>query len=389
MAIRFFLITMLIEVCEDVLKKALKQSDKDYTLAVETLRHLTWSIRKNHHLVYFPALCQETIDLLDSILNGNEIAAIKHSFSKRQDLQRISVLVQFRIKVTFESVTKREYDTIIINPVDDNQFELFEECHLLTENLLDAEFYRYFALSYQKKNRINEGAYKTASYALQGGGATTRQVFLYECTLGQHLCLAILDSDKKWPNYHGYGQTAKDFESDYNKYVTDKGVPLACHYYIMNETNEVENLIPKDVLCVFSNSAQKSFIVNHPNALPWFDIKKGLEYSLLYDKADAFNEWKTVFPNELDWVLLASIKSSSIDVNDFETKIDANGFKPIVQPWGSSILDNVLHPDRKHQIKFDLKKVDITKLPQNQQNEWNEIGRLVFNWCCCFAKKIY
>ena len=383
MAIRFFIIEMFIEVHDDVLRKALKPSDNDNEQAVEALRHLLWSIRRNRHLIFFPSLSQSYIDRLGEILNSNEIIAISHSFSKRQDLRSISGLLRFRVIVSFEIETKRIGDVIQINPRTNKSFELFEECHLLTENILDAEFYKYFAIAYQKKNRINECAFQTCYYSLQGGGATTKQVFLYECKLGHHLCLAILDSDKKWPSYNGYGPTAQSLIDEYN--TLNGG--LTCHYYVMNETNEVENLIPIEIMNVFSTSKQKLFLSTYPAALPWFDFKKGLEYRLLYDKDEAFNEWKKVFTT-IDWARLANLKSSSSGVDEFLSVVNKNGFQPIVEPWGASLLENVLYPS-KHRYKYNLKTVDIDRLSESQKKEWLAIGSLIFNWCCCFGRKIF
>lgn len=389
MAFRLFSITMFIEVSEGVLRIAQRNSDKEHIRAVETLRQLSWAIRKNHHLVFFPSLNKDKVDGLKGILNDNELAAIQYSFSKKNDLLKIKSLLPCYALVSFDEVTSRRGNIILINPWKDNNYELFEKCHLLTENLIDSEFYQNFAVAYQRSNHIVLEAFRTSFYALQGGGAATKQVFVYECKLKEHFCLAILDSDKKWPNYKGYGQTANLFEEEYNQYVKDNGLPIACHYYIMNLANEAENLIPIEVLKKHSNNDQKEFLNNYPSALPWFDLKKGLEYRLLYDKPDAFNEWRNVFPNEMDWPHLASLISQSQDVNIFLSKIQSEKIKPIIKEWGISLLNNVLHPDRKHQNMYNLRSVDLSRLSPEQKSEWATIGSLVFNWCCCFSKKMY
>lgn len=380
---------MFIEVCDDVLRKALKSSDKDNEQAIETLHQLSWAIRRNHHLVYFPSLTQNDIDNLNGLLNQRDTAAIRHSYSKKRDLKGMLNLVKIHVELSFEFPTQRTDDVIKINPKEAGQFELFEECHLLTENLLDAEFYKYVALSFLKDNRIDECVFNMAYYPLQGGGVTTKQVFLMECELDQHLCLAILDSDKKWPNFNGYGQTASVFVNSYKDHKKKKGIPLASHYYVMDNTNEIENLIPIEVLKHFSSKDQKAFLTAHFSVMPWFDIKKGLEYQLLYEKDEAFREWKGVLPKVMNWTKLEAEKAKSIDAQEFDNRIKKAGFKPVVQPWGTSILDNVLHPDTKHKNKYDLKKIDLDRLLQEQQQEWKAIGGLIFDWCCCFTKKLY
>lgn len=376
-------------VCDDVLKKAVRTSDKDNEMAIEVLRHLSWAIRRNRHLVFFPTLSLALIERLGQILNKNETAAIRHAFARRQDLKQMTGIVHCHVEVSFEEETHRAGDTIYVNARNQGGFELFEECHFLTENLLDAEFYKFFASVYQKMNRIDECVFKTTYFPLQGGGATIKQVYKYECETGNHFCLAILDSDKKWPNYDGYGETARSFEEEYNDYVKRQGVPLACHYYVMEKTSEIENLIPIDILKVYSSSDQKSFLASHQKSMPYFDIKKGLEYRLFYEKDDALIEWRKEFPAEIDWPQLIEIKSKSVDGEDYDNQLKRAGFKPIVQPWGANILDRVLNPERKYKSQYDLKKINTTRMLQAQQNEWNIIGQLVFSWCCCFVRTMF
>lgn len=384
-----FLCRMFIEVCDDVLRKALRPSDKENIYAVEALRQLAWAILKRHHLVFFPSLTFDDIKRLGDVLDKNEIAAILHSFSRKNDLLVLSGMLQFKVVVSFEKESGRDGGIIKIKPGRESVIELYEECHLLTENLLDADFYRHFAVAYQKNNRIDVCAFRISFYSLQGGGATTGQVFLYECRLGQHLCLAILDSDKKWPNFSGYGPTAHEFINDYNEYLVDNSSPLACHYYVMEEVNEIENLIPIVVLKVHSSSKQKSFIDHNLSAMPWFDIKKGFDYRSLYDKQDAFDEWKKLFLSNPDWNLLESLKMTSKDSDDFLSKVKDAKFNSFIDGWGSPILDNVLYPKGQYKNKYSLKNVNLNILTPEQRKEWLVIGSLVFNWCCCFGNTVY
>ena len=379
---------MLIVVNDDVLKKAQEKKDRDNEIALETLRHLSWSIRRNHHLVFIPSLNEASLKNLEACLNTNDLKALRFSYSKKQDLKVIRNILNYRIEVSFEHETALDGSIIKINPGRTNSLELFEECHLLTENIIDSSFYDYVALAYLKNNNIDAHTFKINYYPLQGGGVTTKQVFIFECKAGQHLCLSILDSDKKWPNHADLGDTASSLKREYEKYVGQSGKPIACHYYIMENTSEIENLIPPYILKYFSNTNQISFLNKESSALPWFDIKKGFDYQLLYND-DACREWKKVLPSMIDWNCIDKIKKESIDVCDFIKRIKSSGLKRVVDPWGSTILYTVLHPDTKHQCKYSLKNVDLNKLTPEQQKEWNTIGNIIFNWCCCFSKTVY
>lgn len=378
---------MLIEVQDDVLKKALKESDPEHEQAVEALRHLAWSIRRNHHLVFFPSLDLQMLNGLEKYMNKVEIKAIRHSYSRRQDLKVLLGFLTYHVLVSFSINTTLNGNVICINP-GDSQLELFEESHLLTENILDATFYEYVAQAYQKLKRIDEHSFRINYFPLQGGGSTTGQVFVEECKRGQHLCLAILDSDKKWPNYDGFGPTANRFSECYSNYISRNVEPITCKYCFLQKVNEIENLIPLYIIKVFSNTKEKEFIDNYPDALPWFDMKKGLEYRML-DNKEAFDGWKQVIPDKVDWDIIDSIIKASRDHDDYVNNLSTAGLKPVVEPWGKSILENVLFPKPAQQRRYDLQNIDWRKLTPPQKQDWETIGSLIFNWCCCFRKTVF
>ena len=152
----------------------------------------------------------------------------------------------------------------------------------------------------------------------------------------------------------------------------------------MSKVREIENLIPFNILEMFSNKKQKDFLEQHNNVLSFFDMKVGLEYRLLYN--DAFYKgWKKAFPNEIKWAQIDYFKANSTSQKDFEEK--TKDLPKLVDEWGSTILKNVLRPtakkqkDAKHKL-FEIKEKDLTP---SQKEEWDNIGKYVFSWCCCFT----
>lgn len=373
---------MLIEVSENVLKKALDNNDNDHEQALEIIRHLCLAIRKNSHLIHIPQLSSDSINSFAQFLNRAETKALTLIYGKRRDLNAIATLVYIKMVISYDEVSRRENGTIYVNPSMSSQVELYEECHLLTENLQDAEFYRIVSKVVQKTRRIDTAVYQTNYYPVQGGGITIKDVYKLECLLGHHLCLAILDSDKKWPNCKENGNTAKKFEEEMHSTTS----PLLCEHYIMSEVSEIENLIPVDVLSRFSSPSQKAFLKNYNHVLPWCDVKKGLEYKILYDKT-AYEEWKKEFPTEVDWATVDELRSSSKDKKDYEGKVKQRQFPAVYDPWGAQILSKILYPDSKHALKYDLYSTDLTKLHPNQKAEWQEIGWRLFSWACCFVRR--
>lgn len=156
----------------------------------------------------------------------------------------------------------------------------------------------------------------------------------------------------------------------------------------MKRVSEIENMIPIDVLSRFSSPKQKSFLKNHYKVLPWCDMKKGLEYKILYDKT-AYKEWKKEFPTEVQWVAVDTLIASSKDKKDYEKKVKQTQYPLAYAPWGSTIMTSILYPDRNHSGKYDLYSTNIAKLHPNQKAEWEEIGWKIFCWTCCFTRKIY
>lgn len=377
---------MFIEVADDVLRKALRPSDSENEEAVECLRHVALAIRRNCHLVYLPSLDANMLKELENILNKAEIKALTFSFSKKNNLRVIKQYLTIRIEISFLSETAKDGDVIRIKPEKNSKIDLFERCHLLTENLLDAKFYNYVSFSFQKRNRIDECVFGISFYPLQGGGVTIKDVYMMECGLGRHFCLTILDSDKKWPNFIGYGDTATKFEQEYNGYLAKHNDPITCTYYVMQNTNEIENLIPIQILNHVSSPAQKRFLAQHPNAIPFFDIKKGFELKLLF-KGNAIREWRIILPDETDWDELERLKTVSANDIEFVENATNAGVKFNAQPWGTSILDKIVNPETRKKVTINLKKIDFDSMLAAQRTEWDAIGKMMFSWCCCFVNK--
>lgn len=379
---------MFIEVSTDVVNKSLDSSDVDRDVAIETLRELSLAVRRNHHLVFIPYLSVDIINKMSAFLNKNELVSLKFCYKKRRDLYELRNSIQLKCVVSFLEKTRCADNVIYLNPKQVDCFEFNEESHLLTENILDSEFYAIMAKVYQKNNRIDSGIFKTHFFPVQGGGATIKDVYLLECRLGEHFCLCIIDSDKKWPNCKRVGQTAQEFETATKKWNEERGMPVFSDYYIMRNTSEIENLIPHSVLKHFSSLQQQSFITNHHEDLLWLDIKKGLEYKILYN-VEAYDEWKTAIPNEVPWNDIDQIKMASADEKDYKQKVVEANLPVIINPWGGRILEKVLHPDSRHVGKYNLFETDLTTLTTGQRAEWLTIGSLIFNWCCCFTNKIF
>lgn len=378
---------MLIVVKQDVIEKAINSKDIDNKIAINTLKKVLLSVKWRKHIVFAPDLTEEDIQKLEgnNNLTPEELELLKYVHSKRQNSYGILGKLSHYVILSFCSHTHIDNKNVFINPNSSADFELYEETHLITENILDSEFYSRAICNYfLKTNKLGADCFYTSFYPVQGGGATIADVLNCELDMGQHFCFAIVDSDKKYADCKSEGDTAKGIRKTVKEYEKNNGQkPFHIGFYVMSKVREIENLIPFCILELFSNNTQKVFLEQHSNVLSFFDMKVGLEYKILYDN-DVYKGWKKAFPNEVNWAQIDTFKANSTSQKDFEEK--TKNLSKLVDEWGSTILKKVLNPKVKKQKDaiyklFEIKEKDLTP---DQKEEWDNISKYVFSWCCCF-----
>ena len=378
---------MLIVINQDIVEKAINSKDVDNKIAINTLKKVLLSVKWRKHIVFAPDLTEEDIHKLtgNNYLTPEELDLLRYVHSKRQNSYGILGRLSHYVMLSFFVDTHIDSNIVYINPKYDVDFELYEETHLITENILDSEFYSKAVCKYfLKTNRLSDECFSTSFYPVQGGGATTSDVLNCELDLKQHFCFVIVDSDKKYPDCESEGDTAKGIRETVKEYEDNNGQkPFHIDFYVMSKVREIENLIPFCILKLFSNKTQKNFLEQHSNVLSFFDMKDGLEYRILYDN-NVYNGWKTAFPDEINWAQIDTFKANSTSQKNFEEK--TKNLSKLVDEWGDTILKNVLNPKTKKQkdAKYKLFEIKEKDLTPDQKEEWDNIGKYVFSWCCCF-----
>lgn len=382
---------MFIVICQDVIEKSINSSSTDNSYAVDALKKVLLSVKWCKHVVFAPKLREEDISRLENILTKEEVSLLAFVHSKRLDLNSLMNRLSIIAYITFKAIEKKDNRIIVINPKHYKSFELYEETHFIVENILDSVFYKNVVCKYyQKINKLPPQCYSVEFYPVQGGGSTISEVLKYEIDKMQHFCLVIVDSDKKSINDRKEGDTAKGIRSvvlSYKKKTNQ--LPFNVDYYIMSKTREIENLIPKCILDIFSNKSQREFLEKHNKSLAFFDFKLGMEYKMLYNN-DVRRIWKIEFPDDIEWEQIDAFKAASKDQVDFEAKLKEQKLSIIFEGWGKNILNTVLNPvKKKHQdLIYKLYEINETELTQYQKYEWENIGKNVFSWCCCFRKTV-
>ena len=385
MANRFFSVTMLITICQDVIERGINRKDDENLYAIETLKKLLMSVKWRKHIVCVPDMDENDIDSLAPLLTKEEFKLLSFIHFKRQDTVPLIGRLSIYTKITFLEETKKTDNVIILNPRTHTDFELYEETHFIVENIIDAQFYTHVICKcFQERFKFGPDCFTFEYYPVQGGGATISDVLKNELTLKQHFCLVVCDSDKKYEESREEGDTAKGIRKVFSENTTKGDNPFHADFYVMSRVREIENLIPFCILDFYSNPSQKEFIACHQNHLSFFDMKIGFEYRILYDK-DVYEGWKRVFPNEIEWDQIDIYKADANNYNEFCDKVKM--MHPLVDGWGKNLLKSILNPDTKTRKdnQYKLYAISDGQLTNNQKEEWDTIGKQVFSWCCRFT----
>ena len=225
---------MLIEIGKDIVEAAQKEDEE----AMRILNYLGMAFRNKKHIVFSnPPLLQAIIKIDKLPIETKNVFVYilgKYSTVIRPLLDEL----QFCTKLMLTGKSERRSDIILMNLNDFKDFELYEETHLLAENIFDCKFYHQIGLHYIKENQLREVS--SCLFSLQGGGAASCRVYREEANRKQHFCIALMDSDK------GYPKCTKVADTTYGKvkWEDDTLRPTNCICEKLQYTREVENLIP-------------------------------------------------------------------------------------------------------------------------------------------------
>jgi hypothetical protein len=364
---------MYIEISRELVTSA----EKGNKQAIEMLVRLSLAIKYGKHIVFAGLKLLDRIIKLPSLDNLERIQyqKIRNHYSVIGSLCR---KLDFKAVVLITGENCRTRHRLLINACKADKLEVYEECHLLTENLQDGEFFEILVKEYIK----TLGTTSPISYMPQmGGGNTISKVYKMEIDRGQHFCLAILDSDKKYPTA-GFGDTFKALKKeDKEKYLGDAGedgqYAFNCSFYVMKDLRELENLIPLEVLKGMNNVNSLPLMQMNFD-MSYHDMKEGLLASKINvgDYQTYLDNLFSSYPNivkEIDFY--AEYRQLCSCKEEYEKDC---GRVKVVEGLGSRIMEHVLDS-----AKPALLSSNFSNMSYSQQSEWLGIGKKVFEWCCC------
>ena len=369
---------MLIEINEDIIDTAIEKKDLPINDALDLLLMIAYCCRRGKHIVYVPCLRTNTTKMNSLIgLIGLSNAGALNSFNNKVsgakqlfDNLSVKAIISYNNPI---KITDNESCRIIwLNPLEHTSFEPWIETYVLTENLIDSEFFSYLIRYFLKIKNLRDAKYNF--YPLMGGGDTMRKVLENEILISRHFCLTLADSDKLYPN-DVIGSTANKV-----KELMEQN-PFNCGLYVMSNVREVENLIPRKIVNKLCVGKDLSIFDKDPS---FFDMKLGLCLVDLY-RDEVCSYWKDLLQNNELFQERDDIKARCNEKKQYDLEIKGKGH--LLPGFGSDILALALNKTDKQKKKLDSKNdlYSITKRDLNtfQQREWEAIGKEMFSWTCC------
>lgn len=360
---------MLYYIDESVVMAA-KEGD---TLVIDRLKDLEYAWRKGQCLVTSSRQSFNSLQEIKELGSYHLMAKFAQGVhSLYATLDFFVVLVYHTQNVMALQQFANKYSILDISDLDDPK--KISVNYLVCENVKDSAFYLY-GTNFMMANQM-EPTYTINVIEGNGGGGTIVEVLdRYK----DYPCLAICDSDKKYP-LCPIGETLLGV-TEYVKATHRRLLWL----YALN-VHELENLIPFDVIQkvrntkVGRNKINKLKIINDAencsSFLQYFDFKKGISSELMAKIYKVDYSFYNVCKSALQL-------TGAFDVN-LEKNIASNKkcTKVLMQGFGEDVLKESL----EYMGNNNLNSSDF-KLRECQSEDWKRISNMVWSLGCAMKPR--
>lgn len=357
---------MLIEISSNITFDDLTDDE------IQALEFIAHAFKAGNHMLIANL---ETLEFLAAWENIKEYTrAIYNRLSKKWvQLGILDNLVTCKIVVGkfngIHAIYDAGGDPIIINvPLEKININFFSPTTLMLEDSNDEATYELITNWYLSVEKSLSNIENTYSYRFQsgGGGRTFINYGRFQNT-NDGLILCVVDTDRKYP-LDELGATAQKTLA-----IDDNNFPLS--RLIVLDVHERENLIPfsiykkaHDENSTLDGNLRNSFLAlksikDHPEALSFFDIKKGIMCKKINDPQNI--EFKNYWSSLLNSFFLVTHACRNQECD----KVFVFGFP-------KNIIENEINI-----FKSAPKAIDVE--PQLKQH-WIKIGQNIINWCLCY-----
>lgn len=363
---------MLFYIAPEVI--SLAQSDDSET--IKLLNRLGHSRYNDFNIILAE---REGLDILRNLesLDRSAKRSYHEAYIKLTSLFTLLDIIGLQIHVVHgtKEILNIEGKTIIKIPYTElNIGTHFFGTSILFENISEQRFYNHITDWYRNVNSLR--SIESSYQPLNGGGNCISDVFLDIQKRGDRFCLAILDSDQKYPNSN-FGDTAKRLI----KIFVETGF---CNFLVIN-TRECENLAPLNILQeICQGNVDWELGIDEirmihevmPSAILYVDYKKGFKEKNIYDSAnpDFINFYKTILQStglltEEQYEIIRTREEESFKTNN----------RVIIHSIGHEVLDRIIE-------NLDVKRTNNLTVsnhsPENLLQEWSRIGKQILDWTC-------
>lgn len=348
---------MVVFVCEDIIKSLGNTNDPNHEHAVRIFNEVSLaSLRCKHYVLIENFLSWKINKIIEDTSSEKTFLSLKQSNTSKS----LSILgyVNVVLAISFQNINRLKsqpwYDAhslLTLDPSKNKVLEVFEETHLLTENLNDGLLFKEITNRQLKKKKLSS-VISISFFNRLGGGNTICDVYDQEKKSGEHLCVTIVDSDKKHPTGKE-GDTATELR----KHLDAKWI--YSDHHIMKDLSEIENLLP---IKFYKSKSNVNLLKRLSKIdLSFYDLKCGLTADIVKE-TDGYNYWKA------KGIALPPI----VDIQKIDNK------HQIMPGVGSQSMTNFL---KRKGYKGDVIGIKDCELSINQSKEYHSIANLIFNWC--------
>lgn len=382
---------MYIEIKEDVVKDAIDKKELEVNESLDLLLLMALCAKQGKHIVSVPCLLTSAnlSQELSVVMGKSNFAALIYYNRLRYKYGAVMEHLSIKCVISYEQQNLVDERIIWIKPCENARLEPWIESHILTENLADSSFYVHLAY-YYANTFIFQGKAKASDltfcfFPLMGGGVTIGKVLQVEIERQQHFCLVIVDSDRKRSGDTGYGETAQKVIETIEKYK-----PFNCRHYVMQKVREIENLIPQKF--VMQYGAKNGFLEIFNHDASFYDMKVGLGLGELWH-CENFHYWRDMLGDSSIFQEYNSIRQQCRNRKAYDAAI--KGKEPLKRGFGNNLLSLVIGDidylkdikKFKPRMNHALYQVTPQDLTPAQQEEWKNIGQLMFSWTCCLKPR--
>lgn len=350
----------------------------DHIHCIHALENLTISHRYGHHIVI------GDYDILEYLsqntpLSDSAKAIYRHIHRELPTLHSLLSLVKNSLCIYYDEYSEHSANKFhsFLSILNFSTGILSSPTVILAENLQDVPFFIMFGELYMSRNKIR--SIKISAEADLGGGDTTATKLNQYTKNKNKFCVCVVDSDRDYPD-GPIGETAKKVKRIENSIFTK---------YLILKWRELENYIPlhllesayvADINKVVSLAVLRNLYDENCKIITrYLDLKTGLKLKSIRRKINN-NEFRKFY-----YSLINSTSFKALFDNISCDNIQCQECKPICKQLvfpslGISILDDV------NKIISGDSKVLFTTDDEELNAEVDELGSVIFEWCCSLEK---